>query len=65
MNGRNDNGSDNIDGVYFIILTLCVILWMTGIAIARGFFSTFFAVVFPPYSLYLLVERLVTMMGLA
>jgi hypothetical protein len=33
--------------------------WVAGIVIAHGFWSTFFAVLIPFYSWYLLIERLV------
>jgi hypothetical protein len=36
----------------------CVI-WIMGIVIAKGFWSTFFAVIFPLWSWYLVAERIV------
>jgi hypothetical protein len=36
-----------------------VILWLIGIVIAKGFWSTFFAVIFPLWSWYLVAERIV------
>ena len=33
--------------------------WLAGIVIAQGFWSTFFAVVFPFWSYYLVAERIV------
>ncbi len=38
---------------------LIVMLWLAGIVIAKGDWSTLFAVVFPPYAWYLVVEILV------
>lgn len=38
--------------------------WISGIVIAKGFWSTFFAVVFTPCSLYLTVERILQVNGL-
>jgi len=32
--------------------------WISGIVLAKGFFSTFFAMVFAPYSFYLVAEKL-------
>jgi hypothetical protein len=32
------------------------VFWVTGWVLAKGFWSTFFAVVFPPYSWYIVVE---------
>jgi hypothetical protein len=33
-------------------------IWMAGIVIAKGFWSTFFAVIIPMWSMYLLVEQI-------
>jgi len=33
--------------------------WIAGIVIAKGFWSTFFAVIIPLWSYYLVVERIV------
>jgi hypothetical protein len=33
-------------------------IWMAGIVIAKGFWSTFFAVIIPMWSMYLLVEHI-------
>jgi hypothetical protein len=35
-------------------------LWIVGIVLAKGFWSTFFAVVFPFWGYYLVAEQLVT-----
>jgi len=40
-----------------IINILYVISWIVGIVLAKGFWSTFFAVLFPLYSWYLVVEH--------
>ncbi|WP_198655760.1 hypothetical protein [Salinicola sp. CR57] len=39
------------------------ILWIAGVVIAKGFWSTFFAVVIPPYAWYLAVESLLQVWG--
>jgi len=44
--------SDYLCAVTFIFA------WFSGIAIASGFWQTFFAL-FPPYGVYLAIERLV------
>lgn len=36
-----------------------VVLWLMGIILAKGFWSTFFAVIFPLWSWYLVAERIV------
>ena len=43
---------------------LLVILWVYGIILASGFWSTLFAVLLPIWSWYLAVEHLVTKFGL-
>lgn len=35
------------------------VAWMAGIVIAKGFWSTFFAIFMPLWSYYLVVERLI------
>jgi len=32
-------------------------IWIIGIVIAKGFWSTFFAVIFPLWDLYLVLEK--------
>jgi hypothetical protein len=39
-----------------VILT---ILWVLGIVVAHGFWQTFFAVIIPLYSWYLIIEHIV------
>jgi len=40
-----------------------VIMWLAGIVIASGFWSTTFAVCFFPYSWYLVVEKVMLING--
>lgn len=35
-----------------------IVLWLMGIVLAKGFWSTFFAVVLPLWSWYLVAERI-------
>lgn len=35
-----------------------ILIWLAGIVLAKGFWSTFFAVIFPLWAWYLIVERL-------
>ena len=37
-----------------------VLIWIAGVVIAKGFWSTFFAVCIPFWSYYLVVELLIT-----
>ena len=34
-----------------------LLLYLAGLVIAQGFWSTLFALIFPPYSWYLVVEQ--------
>lgn len=34
-------------------------MWVAGIVIAKGFWSTFFAVIFPLWAWYLVIEQVV------
>lgn len=42
--------------VYGLVVTF---VWIAGVVIANGFWSTFFAVVFPFWAWYLVVERII------
>lgn len=37
---------------------ICFGIWITGIVIASGFWSTFFAIIFPPWGWYLVIESI-------
>jgi len=43
---------------------LLMAAWLAGIVIAEGFWSTFFAIFFAPYSFYLVVEQALMMHGI-
>ncbi len=43
---------------------IAILAWLAGIVIAKGFVSTFFAIIIPLYSWYLLVERILLVSGL-
>jgi len=45
---------------YLVLLTT----WMAGIVLAKGFWLTALSIFFPFYAWYLVVERLMTLMGL-
>lgn len=42
-----------------IVSLISIVVWIGGIVIANGFWSTFFAVVMPFWAWYLVVERLI------
>lgn len=43
----------------FVALTI----WITGIVIAQGFWSTLFSIIIPPYAWYLAVEKFLYFYG--
>jgi len=43
---------------------LALLMWVGGIVIAQGFWSTFFAVIVPIWGWYLVVERALTHYGI-
>ena len=40
-----------------------LLAWLAGVVLAKGFWSTAFAVFFPPWSLYLVAERVMRAVG--
>ena len=42
-----------------LVGALFFVLWIVGVVLAKGFWSTFFAVVFPFWGYYLVAEQLV------
>lgn len=46
------------------LIYLCmVIAWVFGVAAAQGFWQVLFAVVFPPYSWFLIAEYILERLG--
>ena len=41
-----------------LLSTGMLFIWMAGIVLAKGFWSTFFAIIFPMWSFYLVVEQI-------
>ena len=39
-----------------LVYLLFIIIWMSGIVIASGFWSTFFSIIFPFWAFYLFME---------
>ena len=42
-----------------------LVWWLAGTVIAKGFWSTAIACCFPPWAMYLLVERVLKIAGIA
>lgn len=48
----------------FLMTVTVVFTWITGIVFAQGFWLTTLAAIFPPYALYLTVEKIIGIAGL-
>lgn len=44
----------------YLYMMVLIIAWISGIVIAKGFFSTLVAMIFPVWSYYLTIELLLT-----
>lgn len=42
-----------------LIQFILIMAWIAGIVIAKGFWSTFFAIVFMPWGWYLVIEKII------
>lgn len=40
-----------------LVSLILLIFWLAGIILANGFWSTFFAIIFPLWAYYLVVEQ--------
>lgn len=43
--------------------TAALVIWITGWILANGFWSTFFAIFFPPWAWYLTIEHALKLAG--
>jgi len=43
-------------------IVIFIVIWFSGIAFAQGFWSTLFSL-FPPYGIYLFVEKMWILLG--
>jgi hypothetical protein len=50
-------GSFEVKSVSEFWVTFWMLIWISGPVIAHGFISTTVAIFFPPYAVYLLLER--------
>ncbi len=48
----------------YVFKFVAIVFWISGIVLAKGFWSTFFAVIFAPYSWYLVIEKIFSHFGL-
>lgn len=54
-----------MDEVYLCLLSIAlVVVWIAGVVVATGFWSTAAAICIPPYAWYLLIERVMQVLGL-
>jgi hypothetical protein len=42
-----------------LVSLILLLLWVAGVVIAKGFWSVFFAVVFPLWAYYLVIEQFI------
>ena len=47
------------DAMKHLIHFVLIVAWLAGIVLAKGFWSTFFAVIIPLWGYYLVVEKIV------
>lgn len=59
-----DKDDINITVWNYLFLFTFLFWWLSGIVLAKGFWSTLSTIIFPPYGLYLVVERLLHMWGM-
>lgn len=52
--------SNAVEELLAFMMLLC---WLVGIVLAKGFWSTFFAVFFAPWAWYLVVEKFLSIIG--
>ena len=43
----------------YLFQFICLIWWVAGLVVAKGFWSTFFAVICPLWSFYLFAEAVI------
>lgn len=48
----------------YVMALLIIVSWLVGIVLANGWVSTIVAVTIPPYSWYLVIEKIMTINGL-
>ena len=41
-----------------------IVLWVMGVVVAKGAWTTFFAIVFPPWSFYVFFEYIFKLLGI-
>ena len=51
-------------GLSEIVLVLIIVIsWIAGVAIAKGIFEVIVAILMPPYSWYLVIEKIMMVNG--
>lgn len=51
-------------GWRYVFAFVIIVMWLMGVVVAKGGWSTTFSVVMPPYALYLCVEWILHLLGL-
>lgn len=60
---KSNEDEDNKSFVEFLVIVTIVIPWLMGVVLAKGYWGTFFSIVFPPYAWYLTTEYLMFGVG--
>ena len=60
---KSNEDEDNNSFVEFLVIVTIVIPWLMGVVLAKGYWVTFFSIVFPPYAWYLTTEYLMFGVG--
>lgn len=49
--------------IELVATVVAVITWLAGVVLSKGMLSTLFAICFPPYAWYLVVEKVMQFKG--
>ena len=52
------------ESIEYVWYTIAIVAWIAGIVIAQGIWSTAISVIMPLWAWYLLIERLMQLVGL-
>jgi len=52
-----------VDNIKYLIYLIFVVTWIAGVVIAKGFWSTLFAMCIPFWSFYLVIEKVLIAYG--
>lgn len=50
-------------GWRYLVGFVILMMWLAGVVLAKGGWAVAFSIIIPPYALYLVVERVMQLMG--